>query len=135
VRSGCTDLISVVIPFLDASAYLERCLQALCAGDDRGYELILVDDGSTDASPETARRFCDRVLRSATTRGPASARNLGAREARGEILFFIDADVLCLPNTLTVVRKAFAADPVWLQSSAPMTTPLRKPISFPATRT
>jgi GT2 family glycosyltransferase len=111
VHSGCADLISVVIPFLDASAYLERCLQALCASDDRGYELILVDDGSTDASPEIARRFCDRVLRSGTTRGPASARNLGAREARGGILFFLDADVLCLPGTLTMVREAFATDP------------------------
>ena len=111
MRSGCTDLISVVIPFLDASAYLERCLQSLCASDDRGYELILVDDGSTDASPGIARRFCDRVLSTGTTRGPASARNRGVREAKGGILFFLDADVLCLPNTLTVIREAFAADP------------------------
>ena len=105
------DLISVVIPFFNASAYLERCLEALRASDDRGYELILVDDGSTDASPGIARRYSERVLRSATAAGPASARNRGAREARGGVLFFLDADVLCLPDTLTVVREAFVADP------------------------
>jgi glycosyltransferase involved in cell wall biosynthesis len=111
VHSGSKDLISVVIPFFNASAYLEKCLQALCASDDRGYELILVDDGSTDSSPEIARRFSGLVLKSAATRGPACARNRGAQEARGGILFFLDADVFCLPGTLATIREAFASDP------------------------
>jgi glycosyltransferase involved in cell wall biosynthesis len=111
VNSGCTDLISVIIPFFNASAYLEKCLRALEAGEDRSHELILVDDGSSDSSPEIARRFSCRLLRSAATRGPASARNLGAQAASGRILFFLDADVFCLPDTLARVREAFAADP------------------------
>ena len=111
MHPGFTDLISVVIPFFNASAHLEKCLQALCASDDHGYELILVDDGSTDSSLEIARRFSGLVLTSAATRGPASARNRGAQESRGGILFFLDADVFCHPDTLTRVREAFAADP------------------------
>jgi glycosyltransferase involved in cell wall biosynthesis len=103
-------LISVIIPFFNASAYLENCLEALRRSEHRGYELILVDDGSTDSSLETARRFAGRILMFPSPRGPAFARNRGAEVAKGEILFFIDADVYCHPQTLVQVSAAFTAD-------------------------
>jgi hypothetical protein len=68
------------------------------------YEPILVDDGSTDSSLEIAHRFSGRVLRSAATRGPASARNRGAQKARADPLF-LDADVLCLPRHSGQIRE------------------------------
>ena len=76
--------ISVIIPFYNASAYLERCLKALAGSRHDNYELILVDDGSTDRSPETARRFTDRIITLPSCHGPAFARNRAAEQARGD---------------------------------------------------
>jgi cellulose synthase/poly-beta-1,6-N-acetylglucosamine synthase-like glycosyltransferase len=73
------------------------------------YEVIVVDDGSTDATADIAARYRARVLRQAN-RGPAAARNRGIAEARGEIILFTDAD--CAPA------------PDWIQQ---MTEPLASP--------
>jgi glycosyltransferase involved in cell wall biosynthesis len=74
------------------------------------YECIVVDDGSTDTSAEVAKEFGASVLSTGGRRGPAYARNLGAKSARGEILFFIDADVCVSANTLERVRANFEQD-------------------------
>jgi GT2 family glycosyltransferase len=65
----------------------------------------VVDDGSTDGSAELAH------LSTAGRQGPASARNLGARSALGDILMFVDADVLVHPDTLETALRAFERDP------------------------
>ncbi len=103
-------MISVIIPFYNAAAYLEGCLEALRRSKHQNYELILVNDGSSDGSAETARRYSERVLSFSSPRGPAFARNRGAEAAKGDILFFIDADIICFPDTLGRVGEAFAAD-------------------------
>lgn len=103
-------MISVIIPFYNAAAYLEVCLEALRRSEHQNYELILVNDGSSDASPKIARRYSERVLSFSSPRGPAFARNRGAEAAKGDILFFIDADIICFPDTLGRVGEAFAAD-------------------------
>ena len=71
----------------------------------------MVDDASTDDSAEVAASFDCRVIRLSTNQGPSIARNRAAREAQGDILFFIDADVLIPPETLQLVWDRFAADP------------------------
>src|SRR5215831_3669837 len=96
--------ISVIIPVYNSARYLRACLQQLCLSNITDYEYIVVDDGSTDASPEVAREYGATVLHTGQRRGPAYARNLGAREAKGDILFFIDADVCVYPDTLERVR-------------------------------
>jgi glycosyltransferase involved in cell wall biosynthesis len=104
-------LISVIIPVKNSERDLERCLQALERSGCRDYECIVVDDGSTDRSAEIAERQGARVIRCRPSRGPAAARNRGAREARGDILFFIDADVCVAPDSVARVAANFAADP------------------------
>jgi glycosyltransferase involved in cell wall biosynthesis len=104
-------LISVIIPVKNSERELERCLEALCQSNCRDFECIVVDDGSTDRSAEIAERRAARVIRSRSSRGPAAARNRGAREARGDILFFIDADVCVAPDSVARVAANFAADP------------------------
>jgi cellulose synthase/poly-beta-1,6-N-acetylglucosamine synthase-like glycosyltransferase len=89
-------VISVIVPAYNEEAHLSACLESLFRQEyDGEYEVLVVDDGSTDATAEVARRFGARLL-SQDHRGPAAARNLGAREARGAILLFTDAD--CVPQ-------------------------------------
>jgi glycosyltransferase involved in cell wall biosynthesis len=104
-------LFSVVVPVLDGGVTFERCLAALAASDFRDYELLVVDDGSRDGSAEAARRHASAVLATEGRAGPAAARNLGARRARGKYLFFLDADCEVLPTTLARAAAAFGADP------------------------
>ena len=103
--------ISVIVPVYNSAQYLRSCLEHLRQSTDKDYECIVVDDGSTDDSAATAREFGVRVIQGVGRRGPAYARNLGAREATGDILFFIDADVCVYPHTLARVRANFGQDP------------------------
>ena len=94
-------LITVVIPVLDGGALFEQCLRALAASTYRDFDCLVVDDGSRDGSGELAARFGATVLKSGGRAfGPAKARNVAARQARGKWLFFIDADVVAHPDTL-----------------------------------
>lgn len=96
-------LLSVIVPALDGARMLAESLPALCASDlpRSDWELIVVDDASTDGTAEVAARFADRVIRlDGPANGPAFARNRGCEAARGDILVFVDADVCVHPDVL-----------------------------------
>jgi glycosyltransferase involved in cell wall biosynthesis len=93
-------LVSVIIPAYQAEAYLDEALKSVLAQDYDEYEVILVDDGSTDRTAEIAEAHRVRVLRQAN-RGPAGARNAGVALARGEFLAILDADDLWPPERLS----------------------------------
>lgn len=103
--------ISVIIPVYNGEKFLPGCLDALASTPYRNYELIVVDDCSTDRSVEISREKGARVLQMARQSGPGGARNLGAQEARGEVLFFVDADVVVKPDTLERVAANFMGHP------------------------
>ena len=95
---------SVVVPLHDKEPYVARAIESVLAQTHRDFELIVVDDASTDRGPEIARSFDDpriRVLRRDVP-GPGgyAARNLGIREARNEWIAFLDADDLWKPGFL-----------------------------------
>lgn len=93
--------ISVIIPVYNNTRDLPECLSAVKASaKNSDTEIIVVDDASTDETPSVAASIGVRVLRLERNSGPAAARNLGARHARGEILFFVDADVVLAPGAL-----------------------------------
>ncbi len=104
--------ISVVMPVYNAEATLEECLGKLAESTFDDFEVIVVDDGSTDRSKEIMGRFPIRVVPTAGRVGPAAARNLGAQVATGEYLFFIDSDVMVRPDTLGLLAEGFARDGV-----------------------
>jgi GT2 family glycosyltransferase len=95
-------VISVVVPTFRRPAVLERTLAALLAVDptDEDYEVLVVDDGSGDRTPDVVAGRAHRRLRffQQPNRGVASARNLGARQAAGALLVFIDDDIV-VPDT------------------------------------
>jgi GT2 family glycosyltransferase len=97
-----------VIPARNAQAILGPCLEALAAGraeiDLR--QIIVVDDGSTDGTAARARVAGARVLRQ-PGRGPAAARNAGARAASGEVVVFLDADCVPEPGCLAALLAPF----------------------------
>jgi glycosyltransferase involved in cell wall biosynthesis len=90
--------LSVVVPAFQASASIERCLAALARQTlpAEQYEVIVVDDGSTDDTVDRASRCGARVVRLVRNHGPAQARNAGVAVARGEIVVFTDSD--CEPT-------------------------------------
>lgn len=104
--------ITVIIPVHNGGENLRLCLQALSASIRPADEVIVVDDGSTDQSASIARSFHAKVI-SLTDgpHGPAFARNRGAEIARGELLVFLDADVLAHSDTLGLFEKYFAENP------------------------
>jgi GT2 family glycosyltransferase len=88
-----------------------HCLQALGSAQPAPTEIIVVADGDTTGSGEIAEAFATKVLRTDTKRGPAYARNLGANEAQGDVLLFLDADVLVRPETVGQARELFEREP------------------------
>lgn len=75
-------------------------------------QIIVVDDASTDTSREIAARYECQLICLETNRGAAAARNIGARAARGDILFFLDSDIAMRRDTIDRLLQVFAADPL-----------------------
>jgi glycosyltransferase involved in cell wall biosynthesis len=99
--------LSIVIPAKDRAPELEATLTALRQVAPAGCEIVVVDDGSRDATAEVARRHGCRVVRHEVNRGAAAARNAGAREATAPLLLFIDSDVLVPAGLVEEVLRAF----------------------------
>jgi glycosyltransferase involved in cell wall biosynthesis len=104
-------LVSIIIPMYNAVQYLDHCLTAIKRSSYASYEIIIVDDGSTDESAEVARNNGVSVLQLENRSGPAAARNYGARNAQGDFLLFIDSDVLVQQDTVDRVVKNFLKHP------------------------
>jgi len=93
--------ISMIIPVYNNTRDLPECLSAAkVSAKNFDTEIIVVDDASTDETPSVAASMGVHVLRLGRNSGPAAARNFGAQHATGEILFFVDADVVLAPGSL-----------------------------------
>jgi glycosyltransferase involved in cell wall biosynthesis len=104
----------VVVPVHNGAPLLARCLAALEASDlpRSSWELLVVDDASTDESAAAAVDHADRILRiEQGPCGPALARNRGAHAARGEVIAFVDADVIVHPDALRRMLETLDGQP------------------------
>ena len=101
----------MIVPVRNGSKHLGRCLEALGRSEYAQFEVIVVDDCSTDNTPQIAERYGARYLRTPRTLGPGGARNLGAQHAGGEILVFVDSDVVMPPGALSLIAEDFRHDP------------------------
>jgi glycosyltransferase involved in cell wall biosynthesis len=105
-------LVSVVVPVFNGGEDFDQCLGAIFRSDWPSFECIVVDDASSDTlTAETAIRHGAQLERMEQQGGPGMARNKGVDKARGEIIFFTDADVLLHPDTIGKAVAALQADP------------------------
>jgi len=99
--------ISVIVPFYNAKSYIKTCLDVLLNQDfAKPFEIIMVDDASTDNSRDIVKMHNFPGLRLyslPSNSGPAAARNLGLKKAKGEYVFFLDVDDTIAANTLTTL--------------------------------
>ena len=102
-------MISVIVPIYNEEARLSRCVDWILRSGYPDFELLLVDDGSTDRSPELCRACCQRDSRIRWIRqerqGVSAARNRGIVASRGEWIVFVDADDLVSPDFLGLVAR------------------------------
>ncbi|MBW1727683.1 MAG: glycosyltransferase family 2 protein [Deltaproteobacteria bacterium] len=94
--------ISVIIPLYNKGPYIRRALDSVFSQTFQDYEVIVVDDGSTDDGPDKVKAYNDprlRLIRQANA-GPGAARNRGIKEAKGQYVAFLDADDEWLPEFL-----------------------------------
>ena len=103
--------LSVIVPAHNAGLHLSRCLEALRTCGYTPFEVIVVDDCSTDNTRQIAERYGARCVRTPQMMGPGGARNLGVRHAGGEIVVFVDADVVIPPDALRAIAEEFKRDP------------------------
>src|SRR4051812_493152 len=102
--------ISVVVPIYNVEPYLDECLESIAGQTFTDLEVIMVEDGSSDRSPEIAQGFADRDERFKLIRQPngglGNARNTGIDAATGEFLAFVDSDDFLAPNAYELLINA-----------------------------
>ena len=108
-------LVSVIVPVYNVEKYLKRCLDSILAQDYTAIEVLVVDDGSTDASAaicDTYAAYPQVKVWHQSNQGQSAARNLALDNAKGEYVLFVDADDYVAPDilseTVTVLEKAQA---------------------------
>jgi glycosyltransferase involved in cell wall biosynthesis len=104
-------LVSVIIPAYNQAQYLASAIQSVLAQTHHNFEIIVIDDGSTDNTPAVAQQFGNaiRYIRQ-ENHGLSSARNTGIRATRGEFIGFLDSDDLWEPDFLSTTVSVLQAD-------------------------
>lgn len=96
-------LVSVIVPTYNRKNYVQEAIDSILAQSFTDYEIIVVDDGSTDGTGEALAKYGDKIrYYYQENRGESAARNKGARLAQGKYLAFLDSDDLWLPDKLSV---------------------------------
>lgn len=106
--------ISIIIPVYNAEDFLDKCLESVLGQGFTSYEVLLIDDGSTDSSPLICDRYSAtdprfRVIHKKNG-GVSSARNAGINLAKGEYLMFVDSDDELLPDALDVMMRGVSGE-------------------------
>lgn len=104
--------VSVIIPSYNCARYLPEAINSVLAQTYQNFEIIVIDDGSTDQTAEVLRRYGDRVRAIyQQNQGVARARNHGIRQAQGDWIAFLDADDVLLPHKLEAQLAVAAQNP------------------------
>lgn len=93
--------VSIVVTTLNEEEYIEKCLRSLCNQSYRNRELIVVDSESTDKTLEIAKKYADKLIVKKCS--IPAGRNTGAKESKGDVLLFVDADIMLSPDWIDTV--------------------------------
>ena len=99
--------VSVVVPAYNSALTIEDCLKAVKSSSYRNFELVLVNDGSTDGTRAIASGYADKIIDTAVRSGESCARARGVHESEGELIICVDSDVVIAPDTLDMIVKYF----------------------------
>lgn len=100
ITPSYSPLVSIIIPVKNGAATLDACLRSIKRSYYKNYEVIVVDDHSTDNTLEIARHFQCAIVEAEEGRGANAARNLGAKAALGDVFMFLDSDVMVNRETI-----------------------------------
>ena len=108
-----SQLISVIIPAYNHAKYLSEAIQSVLNQTYQNFEILIVDDGSTDNTRQVVQNYTDQRIKYIyqENRGLAASRNAGLRVTQGEYVAFLDADDIFLPHKLEVQLDWFEAHP------------------------
>jgi glycosyltransferase involved in cell wall biosynthesis len=124
-------MVSVIVPVYNEEARIAACIRSVLAQTVPDFELILVDDASTDHTVQAIQEIADpriSLLGNSSNLGGAASRNKGVALAQGEFIFFLDADCVAAPNWLEEGLKLFRAhDYVGLEGKLHFVSPDYKP--------
>ena len=105
-------LVSCIVPVFNGADYLEEALESVFSQSYRPVEIIVVDDGSTDATPNILESYGDRIQRVRQhNTGPSAARNRGIQQSTGELLCFLDADDIWVADKTEVQVAQLEREP------------------------
>ena len=103
--------ISIAVAVHNECHVLKDCLEAIRRSSYSDYELLVIDDGSSDGSAEIARQYADEVVRHDQNCGLAAARHSALTRAKGEVVLFVDADIIIQPDAVARIADFFEAHP------------------------
>lgn len=93
--------VSVIIPYYNGQRFIQQCIDSVLKQSYKNFEIILIDDGSTDEVDRVLELFGHQIrYLKQNKKGPAAARNYGIKEAKGEYVAFLDSDDIWLPKKL-----------------------------------
>jgi len=99
--------VSIIIPVHKQANEFENCLESLSKTTYPNYEIIVIADGPAEQQVKLAKAYSAKIFQLETPCGPAKARNLGAKKATGDFIFFTDSDVMVYPETIEKVIQIF----------------------------
>lgn len=109
------ELISVIVPAYNAGKTIKRCAKSLEAQTDQNFEVVFVNDCSTDETAAIMEQICAsnsnfRFITTAKNGGSAASRNTGIEKSKGELICFVDSDDIVSPNYLKKMRELMEAN-------------------------
>lgn len=111
VKDTTNDLITVIIPVYNAAQFIEKTLDSLYLQTYQNFQIIIIDDGSTDNGIDICKKYAEDKgkleIFQQENRGPASARNIGIENAKGQFIYFIDGDDFVDKNALEVLVNCY----------------------------
>jgi len=102
-------MISMILPAYNSEKTIGKCLESVFNQNypKKNYEVVVIDDYSTDNTAKIISKYPCKLIKLNKHNGPANARNIGAKNAKGNIFFFIDSDTVLEKNSLSEIKKSF----------------------------